>query len=524
MECALATGVTKVVHVSSVVIYGKPVDSPFKEESAVGPIRFSEYAKTKFEGDLLAWKSYQEKKLPLVMIYPGVVLGSGDNKASGRYMKNMVNRRLPAKVFQNTVFSLVHVNDVVEAIIRAAEKRDNLGEKYIVCKDQLSFREMNELIHDISGVRLPLLSFPNWLVMATAALLTGLANLTKKAPLLDISWDQMRTMKESMLADGSKAERELNLKYTPIRRAFEEAIETHQKQEADFLDWKGQTTYGINIGSAQIDLPIKYYRDDCFMGFFSADYNSVKKLLPSDKLYPIKLLGGRAVVAVAAFNYIATSIGSYGEIGVVVPCIYGRRPLPLLPLLLEALYPGWVVFIHHLPVTSRVACDAGKVIWGYPKFVADMDFQKLPGFQRVRLEEGGKHILTLTVQQRGISIKDRRPLVTCSKLNKELLKTSMPLRSIYQLGLRPESGKLMLGDHKIADQLRNLDISMTAIVTKNYLSKYLILPAGEPMGVAEGSHSDYVGQDLEFGRLTITYDTDRMPIDLYSGMEKTISN
>ena len=109
-------------------------------------------------------------------------------------------------------------------------------------------------------------------------------------------------------------------------------------------------------------------------------------------------------------------------------------------------------------------------------------------------------------------------------VNKELLKTKMPLLSIYQLGLRPGSGKLVLGDHKIADQLRNLDISMTAIVTKNYLSKYLILPAGEPMGIAEGSHSGYVGQDLDFGRLTISYDNDRGPIDLYSGMESTISN
>ena len=50
MECALETGVSKVVHVSTTVVYGRPEDSPFTEESSVGPVRFSEYARTKYAG------------------------------------------------------------------------------------------------------------------------------------------------------------------------------------------------------------------------------------------------------------------------------------------------------------------------------------------------------------------------------------------------------------------------------------------------------------------------------------------
>jgi nucleoside-diphosphate-sugar epimerase len=83
MEGALETGVSKVVHVSSVVTYGKPADCPFTEESPVGPVRFSEYARTKYAGDLIAWELYEKKGLPLVMIYPGAVLGPGDPKSTG---------------------------------------------------------------------------------------------------------------------------------------------------------------------------------------------------------------------------------------------------------------------------------------------------------------------------------------------------------------------------------------------------------------------------------------------------------
>ena len=61
MECALETEVPKVVHVSRPVVYGKPADCPFTEESPVGPVRFSQYAQTKYEGDLIAWEFYEQK-------------------------------------------------------------------------------------------------------------------------------------------------------------------------------------------------------------------------------------------------------------------------------------------------------------------------------------------------------------------------------------------------------------------------------------------------------------------------------
>jgi hypothetical protein len=36
--------------------------------------------------------------------------------------------------------------------------------------------------------------------------------------------DQVQTLRHSLEADGSKAERELGLAYTPIRRAVEQAV------------------------------------------------------------------------------------------------------------------------------------------------------------------------------------------------------------------------------------------------------------------------------------------------------------
>jgi hypothetical protein len=244
----------------------------------------------------------------------------------------------------------------------------------------------------------------------------------------------------------------------------------------------------------------------------------VRALLPSRELHPVTLPDGRATVAVIAFNYHETSIGPYGEVGIAIPCTHGRSAPPLLPLALEGRFPGWGGFVLHLPVTSRVARDGGRVIYGYAKFVADMDFQKRPAYQRVRLAEEEAHILTLTVQQRGLPIKDNRPLITYSVREGELLKTTVPSRAVYQMGLKPGSGTLALGDHPIADQLCDLDVSTTAIVTKNYLTRSGILPAGEPIGPADRPHEGYLGQERAFGRFTLNYDEIREAVDLYAGL------
>ncbi len=69
MESALQTGISKVIHVSTAGVYGKPSESPFTEESSIGPVQFSEYFQAKYEGDLIAWELYEKKGLPLVMKY-----------------------------------------------------------------------------------------------------------------------------------------------------------------------------------------------------------------------------------------------------------------------------------------------------------------------------------------------------------------------------------------------------------------------------------------------------------------------
>jgi dihydroflavonol-4-reductase len=227
-EAALEEGVSKVAHVSTFVVWGKPAQIPFDEETPVGPERFTAYAESKYEGDLVIWKLYRERGLPVVVLYPGGVMGAGNPKSNGQYIQDLVKGRMPGMVFEDSALTWVHVKDVAEAIIRALEKEGNKGEEYLVGKHALAMGELTRTVCEISGAPLPKVSIPDPVIMAGATLLTKVADLTGRPPLLGMSKDTMRNLKEGAIFDGSKAERELGVTYTPIREALEEEVASHR--------------------------------------------------------------------------------------------------------------------------------------------------------------------------------------------------------------------------------------------------------------------------------------------------------
>lgn len=225
MESALAKDISKVVYVSTAGIFGNAA-WPITEESVPGVERACKYVATKYEGDLIAWDLFREKNLPLVVIYPTAVLGEGDPKAAGRYVRNIALGRMPAQVLTDAYFSFVYVKDVATAIVMALEKDGNIGEKYIISAENHTWGDINRMIAEISGRKLPFIKLPNWVAMFAAHIFTGVANLIRKPPLWDMSVDQMKLMSQGFKVDGQKAEKELGIQYTPVKNALEGAIQS----------------------------------------------------------------------------------------------------------------------------------------------------------------------------------------------------------------------------------------------------------------------------------------------------------
>ncbi len=263
----------------------------------------------------------------------------------------------------------------------------------------------------------------------------------------------------------------------------------------------------VTYDKATFELPILYLRDDFFGLYFTANAKKVREIMPSDKLYPVIMPNGRAVIGIAAYNYIDTTVGSYGEVPVVIPAVYGEKPIPftgLLIALMESRYPGFGVLVQHLPVTKILARDAGRGEWGYTKFVADMHFNITPEYMECQMHEEEQHILDIRVARKGIYVKDTKPLITFSVKDNKLIKTLIPHKGMKRISLNTKGSFVNFGSHPMAQSVIDLEISSKPFMAIYYSERSAILPSGEVIEDNVRPLDGYFGKDRE-AKHTVEY-------------------
>lgn len=228
MQAALDQHVHRVVHVSTVAVYGNPEDTPFNENSTPGTRLLSPYARSKAAGDRIV-EEFANRGLPLVTLHPGIVLGGGDDKASGIYIQTLINQDTPSTLFHKSYATYVYVEDVVDAIIAAAEKPGIKNDHFLIGGTTMVGLDYARLVCEIAETPMPPYNLPAFLIFPAAFGLTLLSAVTRKFPRWGFSLDAARTMYYGFVFDGSKAKHELGIHYTPIRAALTEAIASYRQ-------------------------------------------------------------------------------------------------------------------------------------------------------------------------------------------------------------------------------------------------------------------------------------------------------
>ena len=127
----------------------------------------------------------------------------------------------------------------------------------------------------------------------------------------------------------------------------------------------------------QVELPILYSEASMVQALFGRDYGLVASQLRGSGLVPIRLPRNRALVAVSFFEYRQSSIGPYNEMALAVVVdnpVGSYSRVPLIDVLRQPRQRKTGIHILELPVSTKIACAAGREIWGFPKFVADIPF------------------------------------------------------------------------------------------------------------------------------------------------------
>ena len=174
---AIATAQTpRAVYTSSTVALGPTrTDGEEPREAYAGPYP-SHYHRTKAEAHRLA-RAAQERGQPIIIVCPAFVYGPGDNGPGGRFVRDLLRRRVPALLTAPSRLSFVHVDDVVDGLI-AAGQRGQLGETYILNGEAASLNHYAARVAKLGATRPPVLRFPPALARMTGVVLDAIARPT----------------------------------------------------------------------------------------------------------------------------------------------------------------------------------------------------------------------------------------------------------------------------------------------------------------------------------------------------------
>ncbi|KAF3326500.1 vestitone reductase [Carex littledalei] len=211
----------KLIYTSSYFAIG-PTNGSIADEKQMhhGKSFCTEYEKSKFLADGIALKA-AESGVPIVILYPGVIYGSGKLTAGNVLARILIERfnwRLPGYIGKgHDISSFCHVDDVVNGHI-AALRKGKLGERYLLTGQNASFVQIFDMAATITKTSKPLFHIPLGLIEIYGWILVFFSRITGTLPL--ISYPTVRVLRCQWAYSCEKARRELG--YNP--RSLEEGL------------------------------------------------------------------------------------------------------------------------------------------------------------------------------------------------------------------------------------------------------------------------------------------------------------
>jgi hypothetical protein len=205
------------------------------------------------------------------------------------------------------------------------------------------------------------------------------------------------------------------------------------------------------IQGRRVRFPVRITDGSAACAAFLVSAAHVRRLLAGTGLRAVAL-AGRTPLFLMFVEYRESDLDAYAEVGVALPVRHGGR---------------LGVHIHQLPVTQTFTMEAGRALWGLPKWLAEIELAIRGRRVSCDLAESGRPVLAAelrtspgqwpaTVPVRITALAPRAGSVLASAVR-------LRARGI-RLGVR--GGAVALGSgHPMADELRAMGLARRPLLT-----------------------------------------------------------
>lgn len=231
VEACLATGVRRLVHVSSIHALSPHPHRRAVDEGRELAIdrRLPAYRRSKANGEQVV-RAGVARGLDAVILNPTGMLGPHDHGPSeaGRYLRDVWHGR--ANGLLSGGFNWVDARDVADAAVAAATS-GRTGERYILAGGWVSVEEFVALAAQVAGVTPPRIVAPQLAAHGAARMAAAWSRLLRRP--VRLTPDALRTLHEYRLILTDKAHDELGFRARPFEQTLRDAYHWYRTSTHD---------------------------------------------------------------------------------------------------------------------------------------------------------------------------------------------------------------------------------------------------------------------------------------------------
>jgi hypothetical protein len=206
------------------------------------------------------------------------------------------------------------------------------------------------------------------------------------------------------------------------------------------------------IQGEKVTLPVAIRDASLGSATFLVPAGPSRRIVEEAGLELVTVPGGRTPLVLTVVDYRDSDLGQYHEVGL---CFVVRPP--------GGDRKSTGTLVHRLPVNQGFTLEAGRDIWGFPKWMTQIELEPWT----CRLAEDGEHILTLALRPAPFRMPGSRELTMDAYTAQDgvLRRTPWTMRH-ERVRMRPGGAILTVGErHPMARELRELGLPRRAAFT-----------------------------------------------------------